>query len=345
MASSDVAARITDVRGVTVGHWTDLPRATGCTVVLAPDGGMRAACVVRGRATGTRELDALDPHHLVDRVDAILLTGGSAYGLGAADGVMRWLRERGRGLPVGPAGIVPIVPTAVIFDFDLAPGGKADRWPVADDAYRACAAASTDVAEGSVGAGTGATVGKALGPRAAMKGGVGTWSATGGGGGDGGGGGGSDIIVGALVVVNAVGNVMDGSGKILAGARGPDGTLVDALAHLASGASPFGAQATNAASGRNTTLAVVATNATLDRTALQGLAHAAGDALARRIIPYGTLFDGDVVFAISTAARAPATPLQAEALAGLVVPLAVERAVRLATGARDIPGLADGRAK
>lgn len=333
--ASDVSARITDVRGVTVGHWTDLPRATGCTVVLAPDGGMRAACVVRGRATGTRELDALDPHHLVDRVDAILLTGGSAYGLGAADGVMRWLRERGRGLPVGPAGIVPIVPTAVIFDFDLAPGGQADRWPVADDAYRACAAASTNVAEGSVGAGTGATVGKALGPRAAMKGGVGTWSATGGSG---------DVIVGALVVVNAVGNVMDGTGKILAGARGPDGTLVDALSHLASGASPFGAQAANA-SRRNTTLAVVATNATLDRTALQGLAHAAGDALARRIIPYGTLFDGDVVFAISTAARAPATPLQAEALAGLVVPTAVERAVRLATGARDIPGLADGPAK
>ncbi len=332
--ASDVSARITDVRGVTVGHWTDLPRATGCTVVLAPEGGMRAACVVRGRATGTRELDALDPHHLVDRVDAILLTGGSAYGLGAADGVMRWLRERGRGLPVGPAGIVPIVPTAVIFDFDLAPGGRADRWPVADDAYGACAAASTDVAEGSVGAGTGATVGKALGPRAAVKGGVGTWSARGG-----------DIIVGALVVVNAVGNVMDGSGTILAGARGANGTFVDALAHLASGASPFGAQATNAASGRNTTLAVIATNATLDRTALQGLAHAAGDALARRIIPYGTLFDGDVVFAVSTAARAPATPLQAEALAGLAVPIALERAVRLATGARDIPGLADGRAK
>src|SRR5690242_13821185 len=211
MASSDVSARITDVRGVTVGHWTDLPRATGGTVVLAPDGGMRAAGVVRGRATGTRELDALDPHHLVDRVDAILLTGGSAYGLGAADGVMRWLRERGRGLPVGSAGIVPIVPTAVIFDFDLAPGGKADRWPTADDAYRACTAASADVVEGSVGAGTGATVGKALGPRAAMKGGVGSWAASGG-----------DIVVGALVVLNAVGNILDGSGAILAGARGPD---------------------------------------------------------------------------------------------------------------------------
>src|SRR5437016_2771875 len=209
-ASSSLAA----VRGISVGHWTDLERATGCTVVLGPDGGMRAACAVRGRATGTRELDALNPRHLVDRIDAILLTGGSAYGLGAADGVMRWLRERGRGLPVGSAGIVPIVPTAVIFDFDLAPGGKADRWPTADDAYRACAAASGggEVAEGSVGAGTGATVGKALGPRAAMKGGVGTWAASGG-----------DIVVGALVVLNAVGNILDASGAILAGARGAGG--------------------------------------------------------------------------------------------------------------------------
>jgi len=305
-----------------VGHWTDLERATGCSVVLGPEGGMRAACAVRGRATGTREIDALNPRHLVDRIDAILLTGGSAYGLGAADGVMRWLRERGRGLPVGSAGIVPIVPTAVIFDFDLAPGGKADRWPTADDAYRACTAASADVAEGSVGAGTGATVGKALGPRAATKGGVGSWAASGG-----------DIVVGALVVLNAVGNILDGSGAILAGARGADGTYVDALAHFGRGGAPFAT--------RNTTLAVVATNATLDRTSLESLAQAAGDALARRIVPYGTLFDGDVVFAVSTAAATPATPLQAEALAGLALPIAVERAVRLARGLRGIPGLAD----
>jgi L-aminopeptidase/D-esterase-like protein len=326
--ASTVPSSITAVRGITVGHWTDLPRATGCTVVLAPDGGIRAAAAIRGRATGTRELDALNPHHLVDRVDAILLTGGSAYGLGAADGVMRWLRERGRGLSVGPAGIVPIVPTAVIFDFDLAPGGKADRWPTPDDGYRACTAATRDVAEGSVGAGTGATVGKALGPRAAMKGGVGTWAVTGG-----------DIIVGALVVVNAVGNILDGRGAILAGARGPDGQYVDALAHLGAGAAPFGRGADSA--GRNTTLAVVATNAALDRVGLEGLAQAAGDALARRIVPYGTLFDGDVVFALSSATTAPATPLQAEALAALAVPVAVERAVRLARGLRDIPGLGD----
>src|SRR5260221_576790 len=286
------------VRGISVGHWTDLERATGCSVVLGPEGGMRAACAIRGRATGTRELDALNPRHLVDRIDAILLTGGSAYGLGAADGVMRWLKERGRGLPVGPAGIVPIVPTAVIFDFDLAPGGKADRWPTADDAYGACPAGSGggDVAEGSVGAGTGATVGKALGPRSAMKGGVGSWAATGG-----------DIVVGALVVLNAVGNILDGSGQILAGARGADGKLVDALVHFGRGGAPFGA----VAGARNTTLAVVATNATLDRTGLEGLAHAAGDALARRIVAYGTLVDGDAGFAGGTCGAAPATPLRA----------------------------------
>src|SRR3989441_329691 len=325
MASS-APAGLTTVRGISVGHWTDLERATGCSVVLGPESGMRAACAVRGRATGTRELDALNPRHVVDRIDAVLLTGGSAFGLGAADGVMRWLKERGRGLPVGSAGIVPIVPTAVIFDFAVAPGGKAARGRRANAASRAGTAASAEVVEGSVGAGTGATVGKALGPRAAMKGGVGSWAASGG-----------DIVVGALVVLNAVGNILDGAGAVLAGARAADGTFADALTHFARGGAPFGA----VGKGRNTTLAVVATNATLDRIALEALAHAAGDALARRIVPYGTLFDGDVVFAVSTATAAPATPLQTEALAALAVPMAVERAVRLARGLPDIPGLAD----
>src|SRR2546428_9897252 len=227
---SSPPAGLTAVRGVSVGHWTDLDRATGCSVVLGPDGGMRAACAVRGRATATRELDALNPRHLVDRIDAILLTGGPAYGLGAADGVMRWLKERGRGLPVGSAGIVPIVPTAVIFDFDLAPGGKADRWPTADDAYRACAAASGEgeVAEGSVGAGTGATVGKALGPRAAMKGGVGTWAASGG-----------DIVGGALGGLNRVGNVLDGPGGEPAGGPGAAGGAGGAPAAFGPGGGPL----------------------------------------------------------------------------------------------------------
>src|SRR5213595_4130220 len=131
------------VPGITVGHATIEAHGTGCTVVLAPEPGMRAAACVRGRATGTRELDVMDPRHLVERIDAILFTGGSALGLGAADGVMRWLRERGRGLPVGPAGVVPIVPTAVVFD--LGRGEGPPRWPTADDAARACDTAGTDV--------------------------------------------------------------------------------------------------------------------------------------------------------------------------------------------------------
>src|SRR5437660_1919873 len=327
---SSPPAGLTAVRGVSVGHWTDLERATGCSVVLGPDGGMRAACAVRGRATGTRELDALDPRHLVDRVHAILLTGGSAFGLGAADGVMRWLRERGRGLPVGPAGVVPIVPTAVVFD--LGSMGRPVRWPTADNAAAACAAASTDVTEGSVGAGTGTTVGKAAGLAGAMKAGIGTWGARGG-----------NVVVGALVVLNAVGDVRDASGAILAGARNTTGGFVDAVRFLADGGAPFDDPG-RLAQRTNTTLCVVATNAALDRVQLQALAQAGNDALARRITPFGTLFDGDITFAVSTAAVAPATPLQAEALVSQVVPMAVERAVRLARGTPAVPGLADGPA-
>jgi L-aminopeptidase/D-esterase-like protein len=285
---------------------------------------MRAAAALRGRGTGTRELDALDPRHLVGHVDAILLAGGSAFGLGAADGVMRWLRERRRGFPVRADTVVPIVPTAVIFD--LGNTGAAPAWPGPDDAVRACDAAGVDVAEGALGAGAGATVGKAAGLEWAMKGGVGCWAVQAG-----------AVIVGALVVVNAVGDVRDGRGTILAGARNPSGGFLDAQRFLAQGGTPFGRDPEPTT---NTTLAVVATNAALDKVALEALAHAASDALARRITPYGTLYDGDVVFAASTAAVRPASPLQAEALAAEVVPAALERAVRLARGNPVTPGLA-----
>jgi L-aminopeptidase/D-esterase-like protein len=289
---------------------------------------MRAAAAVRGRATGTRELDAMDPRHVVGHVDALLLTGGSAYGLGAADGVMRWLRARGRGFPVRPGEVVPIVPTAVIFDLG-ASGGEA-AWPGPEDAVRACDAAATDFEEGAVGAGAGATVGKATGIDRAMKGGLGSWAMWGGGGD-------AEVIVGALVVVNAVGDVRDARGAILAGARDDRGGFLDAQRSLAAGAIPFGG---GPPSTQNTTLAVVATNASLNKLALQSLAQAASDALARRITPYGTLFDGDVVFAASTATVTPASPLQAEALVADAVPQALERAVRLARGTIRTPGLA-----
>lgn len=290
--------------------------------MLAPTGGMRAAAAIRGRATGTRELDALDPRHLVGHVDAILLTGGSAYGLGAADGVMHWLRERRRGFPVRAEIVVPIVPTAVIFD--LGNTGGPPVWPEPADAAAACEAAGEAVSEGAVGAGAGATVGKVAGIGHAMKGGLGTWAVRVG-----------DVVVGALVVANAVGDVRDAAGTILAGARDPAGGFLDSLAYLARGGAPFGAEP----EPRNTTLAVVATNAPLDKLALQELARAASDALARRITPYGTALDGDVVFASSTAAGPAVTSLQIEALAAQAVPMAVERAVRLAKGNAVTPGL------
>jgi L-aminopeptidase/D-esterase-like protein len=318
---------ITDVAGISVGHWTATGAFTGCTVVLCPPGGARAAAAIRGRATGSRELDPLSPRHLVGHVDAVLLTGGSAYGLGAADGVMEWLRTRGRGFPVRNDLVVPIVPTAVLFD--LASTSGPATWPNAASATAACEAASAEVAEGSVGAGAGATVGKALGLAGAMKGGVGTASARAG-----------EVVVGALVVVNAVGDVRDAVGTIIAGARRPDGRFADAVAYFASGGAPFGAQPP----APNTTLTVVATNATLDKIGLEALAQAANDALARRITPFGTPFDGDLTFALSTAAVSPASPLQAEALAALAVPEAVERAVRQARGIPGrIPGIADAR--
>ncbi len=304
------------VPGITVGHATVPSHGTGCTVVLGPTAGFRAAVALRGRATGTREIDTLSPRHLVERIDAILFAGGSAYGLGAADGVMRWLRERGRGLPVGPLGTIPIVPTAVIFD--LGNAGKPVGWPGPDDGYRACEAAGEEFAEGAIGVGTGATVGKAAGIDKRMPAGLGTWAARAEG---------SDVVVGALVVVNAVGDVRDARGEIIAGARAPDGRFLDSLRYLANGGVPFGDPDRLT---RNTTLAVVATNAALDRVPLEALAQAGSDALARRITPYGTLYDGDVVFAVSTGAVPAASTLQVEALAALAVPTAVERAVRRA---------------
>jgi L-aminopeptidase/D-esterase-like protein len=313
---------LTSVPGLLVGHFTEAQAATGCTVVLAPAGGMRAAAYVRGRATGTRELDALSPAHLVPVIHALLLTGGSAYGLGAADGVMRWLAQRGRGFPVG-VNVVPIVPAAVIFD--LAPLGRADRWPTADDAAAACDAAGPEVAEGSVGAGTGATVGKVLGPRGAMKGGLGTWAERAG-----------EVVVGALAVVNAFGDVRDEAGRIIAGARQRK-DFVDAARYLAGGGVPGGSFAK---AGANTTLIVVATNAQVDRLGLVQVARAAADAMAQRITPVGTAFDGDLVFALSAGEHPAPTPVMIELLAQRAAATAIERAVRMAKGTKEVPGLA-----
>jgi L-aminopeptidase/D-esterase-like protein len=318
---------ITDVLGLLVGHATDEPGGTGCTVVLGPEGGMPCVAHVKGRATGSRELDTCRPDALAGRVDAIVLAGGSAYGLAAADGVMRWLESRRRGFAVGP-GVIPIVPAAVIFD--LMPCGLFDARPTPEMGMQACAAAQTFVAEGSVGAGTGATVGKAVGAKAAMKGGVGSWSARSG-----------DVAVGALAVVNAFGDVTDASGTIIAGARTEAGGFVNAAAYLAKGGLTAGALSPpyRTSAGHHTTLVVVATNAALGRVQLGGVARAGGDALARRIVPVGSAFDGDVVFACS-AGSVEAQPIQVEQMARHAVEMAVERAVRAAKGRDGIPGLA-----
>lgn len=300
--------------GIAVGHATDAEGATGCTVLRGVNGPIRCGVHVVGRATGTRELALLEPGHLVDRVDAVLLAGGSAYGLDAAAGVMRWMEERGRGFDVGP-GVVPIVPAAVLFD--LLPLGQFTARPTAAMAYQACEAATTGaVSEGSIGAGTGATVGKVAGAEHAMKGGVGCGASDAG-----------PLVVRALAVVNALGDVRDGRGTIVAGARGTDGEWMDGAAIVARGA---GAPARfNAMAGRNTTLCVVSTNAALDSVQLAGLARAAAAALFRRITPVGTRFDGDVIFATAPLhGGITAAPAQVEALAVQALEMAIERAVK-----------------
>ncbi len=308
--------------GIAVGHATDAAGGTGCTVVRGDSAALRGACAVFGRATGTRELTLLDPGHLVGRVDAVLLSGGSAYGLAAADGVMRWMEERGRGFPVG-GGVVPIVPAAVLFD--LQPLGHFGARPTPQMGYDACECATGDgIAEGSVGAGTGLTVGKALGATACMKGGVGIAVAEERG-----------AAACAIAAVNAFGDVCDADGRIVAGAR-KDGAFVGTERWLAAhGMGPmFGG-------AHNTTVAVVVVDGVLDTLALRGVARAAGAALHRRVRPAGSLVDGDVLFALAPLTGAAADPVRAEMLAVAALERAIERAVRTATGRDGVPGLAD----
>ena len=312
--------------GIAVGHATDPVGATGLTIVRGVDRAFRCAAAVIGRATGTRELHAASPFHLVDRVDAIVLTGGSAYGLDATAGAMRWMEERGRGHPVN-GGVVPIIPAAVIFD--LMPLGTFDARPTAAMAYEACdTATSHAIPEGSVGAGTGATVGKAGGIAGAMKGGVGIGAAASG-----------TVTAAAVAVVNALGDIRDGSGGIIAGARDGNGRFIDGARLIAEGGVR---RKVNEATLQNTTIAVVATSACLGRVELSQLAQASSAALYRRITPTGTSFDGDVIFAICPLDGPQALPAQVEGLAVAALEQAVERAVTRAVGRDGIPGLADG---
>lgn len=321
---------ITAVRGIEVGHFTDPRRPTGCSVVLARAGAV-GGVDVRGAAPGTRETDLLDPANLVDVVHAVLLTGGSAWGLDAAAGVMCWLEDQGIGLHVGaaPGQIVPIVPAAVLFDLHV---GDARIRPDAEAGQAACRAASGDPpAQGSVGAGAGATVGKLFGMPYAMKGGIGSASVTLDG-----------VTVGALIAVNALGDVVDpATGQPLAGARTEDGQqLRGSVAAVLAGQRPLSLLA-----GSNTTIGVIATDAPLSKAQCQRLAGAGHDGLARAIRPVHTMSDGDTLFALSTGMAGTLDFNVLCTLAGEAVARACVNAVRTArrvqAGALVLPAASD----
>ncbi|MFD0667183.1 P1 family peptidase [Ramlibacter sp. MAHUQ-53] len=309
------AGALTDVPGLEAGHFTDARGPTGCSVVIAR-GGAVAGVDVRGAAPGTRETDLLSPLNTVQQVHAVLLTGGSAFGLDAASGVVRWLEGRGIGLPVGPVR-VPLVPAAVLFDLGV--GDPAVR-PDAAAGFAACEAAGPGpLAEGCVGAGAGATVGKVFGPQFAMKGGIGTASVRLGG-----------VTVGALVACNAMGDVVDpATGRLVAGARTADGAaLRDTRRALLAGEAPMAMLA-----GTNTTIGIVATDAALDKAQATRLAQAGHDGLARTINPVHTVADGDTLFALATG-KAASHPgmLVLSVMAAEAVARATLRAVLAAKG-------------
>ena len=306
--------------GFAVGHFTDLDHATGCSVVLCPEGAV-GGVDVRGGAPGTRETALLDPTCKVNEVHGIALSGGSAFGLAAADGTMRWLAEQGYGYAAGTA-LIPIVPGAIIFDLGIGPvQGNEKPIPTADDAYQACVGASREfTAEGCVGAGTGGTVGKFLGMAQACKGGLGATALELQNG----------LRVGALMVVNALGNVMTNS-QILAGARDPKtNQFVDFTERLL--AKPISKNQ----GVSNTTIGVVLTNADFTKAEVTKVAQMAHSGIARAIDPSHTQHDGDTIFALSCGQQ-EADVSQVGALAAHCVARAIARAVKKATPLFDIP--------
>ncbi|HSV50753.1 MAG TPA: P1 family peptidase [Burkholderiaceae bacterium] len=318
------AGGLTDVPGVKVGHFTDSRRPTGCTVILTEEGAV-GGVDVRGSAPGTRETDLLNPTNLVERVHAVLLSGGSAFGLEAATGVVRYLEERKIGYNVGVAH-VPIVPAAILFDLGV---GDPRIRPDAQAGYKACeAATSARPAEGNVGAGAGATVGKLYGPKRAMKAGIGTASIKIAG-----------LTVGAIVAVNAVGDVVDPlTGRPIAGARTEDGkSLLNTREAILRGTLPGSMLA-----GTATTIGVIATDAVLTKAQAQKIAQMAHDGLARTINPIHTMFDGDTIFALGTGKSGKTgNPNLIGVLAAEVMAMAVVRAARAARGIEGFPAAGD----
>ncbi len=321
---------ITDVPGIKVGHFSDFKALTGCTVLLCEEGAT-GGVDIRGTAAATRQIDALSLLHLVDQVHAILLTGGSAFGLDAAGGVMSFLEERGRGFDVVKTK-VPSVPTAVIFDFGI---GDYRVRPDHRMGYQACLNASREVEEGSVGVGTGATVGKLFGVERAMKGGVGTSSIPGP----------NSLVVGGLVVVNAFGDVFHPStGKILAGARRSNKSFqfANSAKRIKQGVTrkQFGAVGPSDSSTFNTTLGIIATNANLSKKEVHQVAQIAHSGLAKMISPLHSTFDGDLIFAISYGKK-KADVNTVGLLGEAALMEAIERAIIKADGFGIIPAYKD----
>jgi len=322
---------ITDVRGIEVGHAQNEEALTGCTVILCRNGAV-AGVDVRGGAPGTRETDLLDPVNLVDKVHAIVLAGGSAFGLDAANGVMRYLEEKNIGFNTGVAR-VPIVPSAILYDLNL---GRANVRPdSAMGALAAASAVSTPPAEGNVGAGTGASIGKMFGPALAMKSGIGNASMDIGGG----------VVVGAIVAVNAWGDVISpDTGEIVAGLRsgrvgplriGKGRQFADTLAMMKTST---GRGVLGLANRGNTVIGAVATNAKLTKAQATKIAQMAHDGLARTIRPAHTMLDGDTIFALSTGTK-KADVSTVGAFAAEVIAQAILRAVRMAKSVGGVPGL------
>lgn len=339
---------LTDVHGILVGHWSDPEHGTGCSVVLTPEGSC-CGVDVRGSAPGTRETALLDPVNRVDRVHGVLLSGGSAYGLGAAHGVVKWLADRGFGWYT-PAASVPIVPAAILYDLGL---GGSTKYPTQEDAFAACEAATAeDTSRGSVGAGIGCTVGKLFGFDRCTRGGLGQASATLPGG----------VVVSALVAVNAVGDVVDPTrAHQVAGARdSKSGELVDSLAEAAasedwvffrssdpnsSAASDSPDESASQSSGPvpdNTTIGVVATNLSLSKPAVTKLAQMGQTGVSRTTRPAHTLYDGDCLFALATGGLDVQIDLNlVGAVAAEVVASAVLDGVRNATPAYGVPAASE----
>jgi L-aminopeptidase/D-esterase-like protein len=327
--AGDGSRGLTAVEGVKVGHHTLAERPTGCTVILT-EGGATAGVDVRGGAPGTRETDLLDPSNSVQQVHAIVLSGGSAFGLDTASGVMRYLEEKGIGYDTRVAR-VPIVPAAILFDLGF--GGKPGVRPGPDCGHQAAKAATGGpVAEGNVGAGAGATVGKMGGPERSMKAGIGTASITLPDG----------LTVAAIVAVNAVGDVIDpATGQVVAGVRTEDGkALADVRKLVRKG--ELGARLRTPRAAENTTIGVVATNAVLTKAQARKVAQMAHDGFARALSPAHTPADGDTVFALATGARAgEANVSLIGALAAEVMADAIVRAARQAEGLLGVPAARD----